>query len=163
MELFPKTLSKVILKKIYWLRNIMRDLKIKNKEPLPEKISLEGRRVIAERFTFNFSFITNKKEYDIKHCEPRVKKKLLEKLEFLSSKDKVAIMGLSKEQTFEIIPEKEVSISPHTDFVSSGRADKAQDGYYVFRLNKLGRVIGKVIDNTFYITAVDTNFDLYDH
>lgn len=141
----------------------MDKLRIKKQEVTETKVSLIERQVVAERFTFNFSFITNKKEYDISHREPRVKKKLLEKLEFLSSNDMVAIMALPREKGIEIMAENDVKISPHTDFIGSGRADKSQDGYYIFRLNKLGRVVGKVIENIFYITAIDTKFDLYEH
>lgn len=135
----------------------------KNLDKPDKKVSLKERNVVAEKFTFNFSFITNKKDYDISHREPKVKKKLLDKLEFLSSHDIVAIMALPKEQGIEIMAEDDVDISPNSDFISSGRADKAQDGYYIFRLNQLGRVIGKVIENIFYITAIDTKFDLYKH
>lgn len=134
-----------------------------NKDKPDKKISLKERTVVAEKFTFNFSFITTRKEYNIRNCEPKVKKKLLEKLESLSSDDIVAIMALPREQGMEIMSENEVNISPNSDFISSGRAKKAHDGYYIFRLNTLGRVIGKVIENVFYIIAIDTKFDLYKH
>ena len=40
---------------------------------------------------------------------------------------------------------------------------KAGEEYWVFRLSKLGRVICKRIETTFYIIAIDTKFDLYEH
>lgn len=141
----------------------MKKLKIRDQNITTEKVSLKERMVVSENFTFNFSFITNDKNYDIAHRESKVKVKLVERLVALSDVDKNAIMARPKEQGIEILSERDVNVTPHTDFINSDRASKAQNGYYIFRLSKLGRVIGKVIENIFYIMEIDTKFDRYNH
>ncbi|EFR61246.1 hypothetical protein LBJG_01772 [Lactobacillus jensenii 1153] len=72
-------------------------------------------------------------------------------------------MNRSKEQGLELMPEDQVKLRIKQEFKTSGRYDECDDDYWVFRLSKKGRVIGKISDNIFYILAVDPKFDLYKH
>jgi hypothetical protein len=141
--------------------------KIKLKEPGPKTPIINLNQVKARnRFTFNFSFITSDKKYSLSgrsKTDAKVHKKLLEKIEALSKEDKAVIMGLTKEQGIEAIPVDEVKFRLNREFISSQRSKDGGDLYWVFRLNTLGRVIGKIYDNIFYVLAIDTTFDAYDH
>ena len=89
--------------------------------------------------------------------------KLLEKIATLSEEDKVLILNRSKDQGLELLPEEQVKLRINQEFKDSGRYEECDDNYWVFRLSKKGRVIGKISDNIFYILAVDPKFDLYKH
>lgn len=117
------------------------------------------------RMTFNFSFLTPNREYGLngKSVDKKIKAKLIDRLEFLSQKDYVAILGLSKEVGLEKLPESSVSLRKHPEFISSGRDDACNNDFWVFRLSKKGRVIGKMKDKIFFILSIDVKFDSYKH
>ena len=88
---------------------------------------------------------------------------LLEKIYYLSSMDWVQVLALRKEQGIETLSShalKRFTIPPE---FKDRRDDYCTDKFFVFRLKNQGRVIGKMIDKTFYILAIDTTFDLYKH
>lgn len=119
-----------------------------------------------ERFTFNFSFITDDKKYSLSGLESKdrkIHKKLLLTIERLSKMDKTSVYILPKEQGIEQLSEAEVSFRINSEFVRTGRNDEIGEGFWIFRLNDLGRVIGKINDNVFYILAIDTSFSTYKH
>lgn len=113
--------------------------------------------------TFNFSFITPNKKYNLKSQEKKIKLKLIQILESLSQEDKVALLARGKNNGLEKIPENEIrSLRLHPEFKTERIADY-EDDFWIFRLSKDGRVIGKINRNVFYILAVDTKFKLYNH
>lgn len=144
-------------------------MKIKNKEnasvSTPNQVFI--RRYESSRLTFNFSFLTEDIDYNLskknKHLNNKVKLKLLDKIKLLSEEDMALLFCKSKEQGLELLPEAQVSLKINNEFKNSSRYDKCKDGFFVFRLNKLGRVIGKIDNSIFYILAIDTKFELYKH
>lgn len=125
------------------------------------------RRQHAERFVFNFSFLTQDKKYNLdphsKTINPKVRVKMLERIWQLSQNDIVEVMAYSKKQGFEKIPVGKVHLAVNPEFKNSHRDEECDADYWVFRLSKLGRVISKRNDNILYIMSIDTSFDQYDH
>lgn len=121
----------------------------------------------TSRLAFNFSFLTGMTQYSLKksnkNVNNKIRLKLLEKITALSEEDKIIILNRSKEQGLELMPEEEVRLRVNQEFKDTGRYDECDDNYWIFRLSKKGRVIGKISDNIFYILAVDPKFDLYKH
>ncbi|MCT3341652.1 hypothetical protein EFP49_02305 [Lactobacillus johnsonii] len=121
----------------------------------------------TSRLAFNFSFLTNATQYNLKknnkNVNNKIRLKLLEKIATLSEEDKVLILNRPKDQGLELLPEEQVKLRINQEFKDSGRYEECDDNYWVFRLSKKGRVIGKISDNIFYILAVDPKFDLYKH
>lgn len=117
------------------------------------------------RLTFNFSFLTKDKQYNLsgKNVDKAIKAKLIDKIIFLSSEDKVAVLNYEKYQGLEKLDESEVTLRKHSEFVTSNRDNFCGEGYWIFRLSDKGRVIGKMIDTTFYILSIDTRFKQYSH
>lgn len=60
-------------------------------------------------------------------------------------------MMLPKETGLERLHESYVDLRVHGDFINSGRNELCGDKYWIFRLNKLGRVIGKIDNEVFFI------------
>lgn len=129
----------------------------------PSQASISKHHI--SRLAFNFSFLTKQKDYNLrsKKLGKSVKAKLLEQISSLSEDDKVIILNRPKDQGLELLPEEMVKLRINSEFKSSGRYDECDDNYWVFRLSKKGRVIGKMNDNIFYILAIDPKFDLYQH
>ncbi|MBS9335580.1 hypothetical protein G6R27_06005 [Fructobacillus sp. M1-10] len=71
-------------------------------------------------------------------------------------------MNRSKEQGVEFIDELKHSITL-TEFSNTERERECDDKFCVVRISDKGRLIGKMNGNLFYVLAVDTKFDLYDH
>lgn len=63
----------------------------------------------------------------------------------------------------ERIPEHEIKLVVDPEFIQSKRYQECLREFWVFRLAKSGRVIGKLQTTTFYVLGVDTSFDLYQH
>ena len=119
------------------------------------------RKYHTSRLAFNFSFLTPVSKYNLdknsKTVNNKVKLKLLDKIRELSQEDIVAVLGYNKYQGLERIPEEKVRLRIHPEFKRSKRYDECDDDYWVFRLGKLGRVIGK------RNMSIDASFDQYDH
>ncbi|KRM03820.1 hypothetical protein [Lentilactobacillus farraginis] len=117
------------------------------------------------KLTFNFSFLTHDKKYNFNNLgfNKNVKSVFLNALLRLSSDDLVAVYGYPKETGLEKIAESEIHFSLSTEFIESNRDKDCLDGFWVFRMNKKGRVIGKIQDKTFYIMCIDTSFSTYEH
>lgn len=119
----------------------------------------------TERLAFNFSFLTKDSKHNLsgnsKYVTKDVKLKLLQKIEFLSKADITAVLNYSKKTGLEKLPENEVKISIHPEF--GDRYQSCGSDYWVFRLGKLGRVIGKKNNNIFYVLSIDTLFKQYKH
>lgn len=121
----------------------------------------------VERFAFNFSFLTKDSKYNLdsksKTIDKRVRLKLLDRIYQLSQDNKVTILNRDKREGLEKLPESKVRLSIHPEFQNSNRYDECEEDFWVFRLGKLGRVIGKINENIFYIMSIDASFDQYDH
>lgn len=136
-------------------------LKIHDTEPSEDKIVI--RKYQDQRLTFNFSFLTGDKTYNLSKCDRKVKSKLVERIENLSQEDVTAVLNRTKEVGLEKIPNDEITgLRIHNVFKDT-RENECNKDFWVFRLSKLGRVIGKMNKNIFYILAIDTKFKLYDH
>lgn len=119
----------------------------------------------ARRLAFNFSFLTPDRNYNLqgKQIEKNIKAKLLDKIYYLSQKDIVDLFSHDdKYNGLEKLPESEVSLRFHPLFKKT-RYDDCETGFWVFQLNKKGRVIGKKNRNLFYIMSIDTKFKQYQH
>lgn len=125
------------------------------------KIKVEVKEDWKTRISFNFSYLVSNKKYNHKSLEFKAHKKLLNKLYILSTTDFVTVKSWKKEEGFETLEIKK--LKPPTDFTNSIRGEKAGKEYWVFRISTMGRVVCKRINTTFYIIAIDTTFDLYDH
>lgn len=143
-------------------------MKVKNRyngHEFPKRTRI--RNPYTTRLAFNFSFLTKDSKYNLdsssKTINKKVRLKLLDRIYQLSQNDIISVMGYSKEQGFEKISEDNVKISVNSEFKASNRHQECDDGYWVFRLGKLGRVIGKKNDNIFYVLSIDASFDQYDH
>ncbi|MBS9337330.1 hypothetical protein G6R30_02490 [Fructobacillus sp. S1-1] len=71
-------------------------------------------------------------------------------------------MNRPKEQGVEFIERLKHVITPE-EFIQTEREKECDDKFCVVRISKKGRLIGKLNGNLFYVLAVDTKFDLYDH
>lgn len=126
--------------------------------------------------TFNFSFMTNNSTYnfDCEACSLDHKHHLIERIVSLSNKDIVSLTAkTSKNWGLEKIDfdklgrtDKLKNIEIPRSFGISKRNDLAGDSFWIFRLcpnnNPFpSRVIGKMIDNVFYVFFIDYHHDLY--
>lgn len=120
-----------------------------------------------DRFAFNFSFLTKDSKYNLdsrsKTINKKVRLKLLDRITQLSQDDRVVILNRDKREGLEKMPENKVRLSIHPDFKKSKRYDECDDDFWVFRIGNLGRVIGKINENIFYIMSIDASFDQYNH
>ena len=117
-----------------------------------------------KRLAFNFSFFTPDKKYNYSGSkDKKMKLKLLDKIYFLSQKDMVDLLSHDdKYSGLEKIHASEVKIRINPEFKKE-RYDLCENDFWVFQLNKIGRVIGKKYKNIFYIMSIDTKFKQYDH
>lgn len=120
-----------------------------------------------KHIVFNFSYMTKHKKYsmDVIKRDNKIKALLLDKLFELSIDDKVTILNLSKKRGFEKLHISQLKHDIHCREFSDERVEylKNKDDFWVFRLGQLGRVIGQFHDHIFYVMAIDTKFDLYNH
>lgn len=128
-----------------------------------EKIQLRN-NYKPKKLAFNFSFLTRNKKYNFKTIDKATKAKIVDKIEYLSSEDFFVISSTwPKEKGIEKLDENEISISMNPDFFDGKREKFCDDYFWVFRLSKKGRVIGKLLNNVFYVVGIDTTFDSYKH
>lgn len=120
-----------------------------------------------EYLTFNFSFLSknsnNNLDKNSKKINKRVRLKLLERISSLSERNIVEVLALRKEEGLERIDEDQVNFPINKEFINSKRHLECDDGYWIFRLNNLGRVIGKKNRNIYYLLTIDTDFKAYKH
>lgn len=135
------------------------------KHPIEAQRYVDSTNFSPTKLAFNFSFITSDRKYNFqgKHFTKVVKLSLLQNLIKLSEHDLVTILSWDKQTGLESLPTAAVGFKVNADFVASGRFESCLAGYWVFRLNQLGRVIGKIYRTTFYILCLDLTFDTYNH
>lgn len=144
------------------MSKIPSEIRIKKQAINDPIVSLPTRPILVERIVFNFSFVTSKKGYGLDNLDGKTLKKLFEVMQKLSSEKLTIVKTWPRQDGIEVIDKLKYSVIS-SEFDNSERSKKCLDGYRVFRISKLGRVIGKMYENTFYILAIDTRFNLYDH
>lgn len=138
-----------------------------------KKVSVGGdqptriRHMHQDYFAFNFSFLTKDSKYNLdersKTVNQRVRLKILSRVQQLSQEEIITVLGYDKRQGLEKLPEGAVRLRKHPEFIASQRDQECESDFWVFRLGKLGRVIGKKNQNLFYILSIDASFDQYAH
>ncbi|MGH2116561.1 hypothetical protein [Aerococcus sp. L_32] len=126
--------------------------------------------------TFNFSFMTNSNEFNFKNDNLTSDHKdyIFRRLFELSNKDMVSLTAnTNKKWGLESLKLKELSnkdkikqMSLHTKFQDSVRNELSGEKFWVFRLCPNNnpyptRIIGKMIDDTFYMMFLDLEHELY--
>lgn len=126
--------------------------------------------------TFNFSFLTENSEFNFydSSCTAEHKHHLLERLLYLSNKDIVSLTartgknwGLEKLNKDDLGRDDRLKqLKLPKNFEESKRNGLAGTGYWIFRLcpnnNPFeSRIIGKMIDDVFYVMFIDYHHTLY--
>lgn len=116
------------------------------------------------RIVWNLSFISQNTKYNLNN--PNVNhKQMIEKLEKVSKYSLVAFTNLPKSNGVEFLDPNKVkgklaNMSSPADF-GELRESAAINKWFAIRFSDCSRIIGKRIDNTFYVFWVDPNHDLY--
>ena len=123
------------------------------------KDQAEAKKAVNNRYPkFSFEFCFGSKR-GINHASVNTKKVTLEKMILLSQNTWHEIKELPREQSFEKIKKSSFNSLP-------GLPDKFKgiEKIDVFRLpSKVGRLIGYIEEDTFFVVWIDTKFDMYDH
>lgn len=147
---------------------------------MPPKIKSKDNKKISRKdilnnrpthLKFNFSFITSNNSYCIENENfiEQHKLKFLERILFLSKEDIVKTYAYRKDIGIERIEKsaikKQVEYNKKFDDVEF-RKRESDSKFTIFRIypnnNPIpARVLGKVINNVFYIMFIDLNHDLY--
>lgn len=121
-----------------------------------EQAAATGCNDMYPKFSLEFCF-GNKR--CIGKTNDETKLAVFEKLIFLSQSTWEDIKASGKEAGFEKI--KKAFFNSHPNIPVKFKNDKKID---VFRIpGSLGRIIGYIEDEIFYIVWIDTKFDMYDH
>ena len=124
-----------------------------------EEEQTEAKKTVNNRYPkFSFEFCFGSKR-GINHASVKTKKVTLDKIILLSQNTWHEIKELPREQSFEKIKKSSFNSLP-------GLPDKFKDiaKIDVFRLpSKVGRLIGYIEEDTFFVVWIDTTFDMYDH
>lgn len=143
-----------------------------------KKITNQALRAAKQQvyITFNWSFLTNNNNYNIlsSGLTDEQMRLLMNRIHDLSKLDLISITAnSSKRLGLEKIPydklgktEKLKKLNMHADFISSVRDGLAGKDYWVFRLCPNNnpyptRIIGKMIDDIFYVLFIDLHHELY--
>jgi len=142
---------------------VSKKITIKNPPRKESRISVV--RSPDRRLVFNFSFLTHDRKYGLesRQFSKDIKSTFLTNLSRLSQAPFEQILLLDKRHGLERLPQEQVNFSMNQDFVKSGRFEACLTGLWIFRLNTKGRVIGMVLNETFYILAFDLSFSTYRH
>lgn len=147
-------------------------LKIKKTEDENEKINKdEIKKNSPTHIKFNYSFITNNSRYHYENGSftDKFKLEFLQRTFALSQKELVHILAYRKNIGIEFLEKeqiiKDVKYNPRFDEVEY-RKKESGGKFAVFRIhtnnNPLpSRVIGKLINNVFYIMFIDLEHELY--
>ena len=140
--------------------------KNKNKDAKNSNISwLDKLRQSSDlRVVWNLSFITQNKKYNLNN--PNVNhKKMITKLEEISKLSLVAFANLPRSSGVEFLDPNKVQgkLAKMSCPPSFGklRETAAVNKWFSIRFSDCSRIIGKCIDNTFYVFWIDPNHDLY--
>lgn len=124
--------------------------------------------------TFNFSFLSQNSSYNLSNPEltPEHKHLLFEKICELSKMSMIVLTAKSKKTNgLEKIEkfgrdDRINGMKIHPKFVESIRNELTNKGFWIFRLCSNNnpfptRIIGKMIDDVFYIMFIDIEHELY--
>lgn len=116
------------------------------------------------RLVFNFSFLCSDDKYNLKNSDID-HRRLLARLEELSQRTWVALTILPKSSGIERVSKSNLSgrlkDMPDPKGFGDKRLKYATDKVAIIRLNGKARLIGKLIDQTFYLFWIDLNHELY--
>lgn len=114
---------------------------------------------------FNFSFLSNNKQYNFENSKiiPKVKADILDRIVELSSATIISLKALGKERGFETIDEDCIKITAKCNNKFEDNKDRVQacsDKYYIFRIYPTNhpypaRMIGKWAKGVFYIFFIE--------
>ncbi|WP_338753021.1 hypothetical protein [Leuconostoc mesenteroides] len=154
----------------------MRKIKLKSpdksKAPTLKMQSIYEKNQHTLRLSFNFSFLTNNNDYNLNSSvfTGEIAKTLFNRISYLSQHDVMSATAKGKKLGLELVKnfggrDKIGSLKIHEKF-GSERTTLCNDGYWIFRLCPNNnpyesRVLGKIIDHTFYIMFIDCNHVLY--
>ena len=131
------------------------------------KNRIQIKRYEDQRFSFNFSFMTPNDEQNLtkrgKHINKEIRSRVLNKIWFLSQEDINTVMSYPKETGLEALDINDVHVALSPEFEKSGRKLDVDNCFWIFRLNKFGRVICMKQKHIFYIISIDTEFKTYKH
>ncbi|NUG38701.1 hypothetical protein GYT97_02265 [Lactobacillus mellis] len=140
--------------------------KNKNKDAKNSNISwLDKLRQSSDlRVVWNLSFISQNKKYNLNN--PNVNhKKMITKLEEISKHSLVAFANLPRSSGVEFLDPNRVQgkLANMNCPPSFGKLREAAavNKWFSIRFSDCSRIIGKRIDNTFYVFWIDPNHDLY--
>lgn len=108
------------------------------------------------KFSFEFCFSSNR---GINNCDKKSKLAVIEKITHLSQMTWQDIKGLAREQGIEKIEVSSFKFLPQVP-----KRFQDEDKVAVFRLpSSVGRLMGYIQEDTFFIVWIDTKFDMYKH
>lgn len=135
------------------------------------KLKLASLDRTSKRLAFNFSFLTKDGQYNLdnSYFKDTVAKQFLDRLHELSVVTKVEVFLMDKQHGIEkYSPSKNDRLYSKADHRGFGkkRQKLSGDTYFIFRLFPNNhpipcRVIGKIIDETFYVMYIDCKHELY--
>lgn len=147
-------------------------MKLKNDNNISKKVTTQLLREAKQEvfLVFNFSFLSKNNKYNFSSVQSEYKELFLERLNKLSSESIVKITSsYNKKEGLERISnfsnkDKISVLDLHPKFGEI--RSKNAEGFWVFRLCPNNnpfptRIIGKMIDNVFYIMFIDLNHELY--
>lgn len=141
--------------------------KIKNQEVRVGKPKIQIIKYKDQRFSFNFSFMTPRDEFNLskrgKHINKTIRVELINKIWRLSQDDINTVLSYPKKIGLESLPIDTIQIALNSEFEKSGRREDVDEFYWVFRLNKKGRVICMKQKHIIYIISIDKQFKQYQH
>lgn len=122
------------------------------------------RKISDLRVVWNLSFITSDKKYNLNNSYVNYKQ-LVSKLEEVSKYSLIAFTNLPKSSGVEFLDPcnlkgKLAKITFPSNF-GKLRDDVAMDKWFAMRFSSSSRIIGKRIDNIFYVFWIDPNHELY--
>lgn len=134
--------------------------------PAQAKHWTEKLRAVSDlRLSFNLSFIANDDHYNLNN-DSLNHQALMRKMEQLSNRTLVSMLNEPKKAGIENIPQKKlngrIKDMPIPVGFGETRSKIATDKLAIARFNsQQSRLIGKLIDQTFYIFWIDCNHELY--
>lgn len=144
----------------------------KTKAPTLKMQSIYEKNQHALRLSFNFSFLTKNNDYNLNSSTftGEIAKILFNRISSLSQHDVMSATALGKRLGLELVKkfggrDKIGSLKLHEKF-GEERTNLCNEGYWIFRLCPNNnpyesRVLGKIIDHTFYIMFIDCEHVLY--
>lgn len=155
------------------LKNTSEQRNIKQSEESSPKISVVERK--KRKITFNFSFMTSNKNYnlDSENFKEDVGIIFCKRLKKLSDSQFTSLLAMNKKRGLETLKISDLSANDKikkmefdSEFKDSRRNELSGNKLWIFRLCPNNnpypsRLIGCLIDQTFYLMFFDYNHDLY--